>query len=69
LYHPAVVCRAGHAAREAGDVRPDVDLDQAVELLVGPMYHRWMMRTGPLTEQYADGIVDLAMAALRPGAV
>ncbi|MDI6104453.1 TetR/AcrR family transcriptional regulator [Actinoplanes sp. NEAU-A12] len=55
------------SAREAGDLRPEVDLDQAVELLIGPMYHRWMMRTGPLTEEYADGIVDLAMAALRPG--
>lgn len=46
-------------------VRPDVDLDQAVELIVGPMYHRWMLRTGPLTDEYADGIVDLALAALR----
>ncbi|MFD1364796.1 TetR/AcrR family transcriptional regulator [Actinoplanes sichuanensis] len=52
--------------RLRGRVRDDVDLDQAVELLIGPMYHRWMMRTGPLTEAYADGIVDLALAALRP---
>lgn len=52
--------------RLRGRVRDDVDLDQAVELLIGPMYHRWMMRTGPLTEEYADGIVDLALAALRP---
>ncbi|WP_433790929.1 TetR/AcrR family transcriptional regulator [Actinoplanes sp. CA-252034] len=56
------------SARTAGQVRAEVDLDQAVELLIGPMYHRWMMRTGPLTEEYADGIVDLAMAALRPAA-
>jgi AcrR family transcriptional regulator len=55
--------------RLRGRVRDDVDLDQAVELLIGPMYHRWMMRTGPLTEEYADGIVDLAMAALRPRTV
>jgi hypothetical protein len=56
------------SAREAGQLRAGVDLDQAVELLVGPMYHRWMLRTGPLTDEYADGIVDLAMAALRPRA-
>jgi AcrR family transcriptional regulator len=54
------------SARAAGHVRADADLDQAVELLIGPMYHRWMLRTGPLTEDYADGIVDLALAALRP---
>ncbi|MEU8657965.1 TetR/AcrR family transcriptional regulator [Actinoplanes philippinensis] len=56
------------SARAAGQVRAGVDLDQAVELLIGPMYHRWMMRTGPLTEEYADGILELALAALRPGA-
>ncbi|GIE33867.1 TetR family transcriptional regulator [Actinoplanes italicus] len=57
------------AARAAGQVRDDVDLDHAVELLIGPAYHRWMMRTGPLTEGYADDMVDLALTALRPAAV
>lgn len=52
------------AAQVAGQLRADVDLDLAVELLVGPPYHRWLLRTGPLTDEYADGIVDLAMAAL-----
>ncbi|HWS35484.1 MAG TPA: TetR/AcrR family transcriptional regulator [Actinoplanes sp.] len=49
-----------------GHIRADVDPDLAVELFVGPMYHRWMLRTGPLTGEYADSIVDLALAALRP---
>jgi AcrR family transcriptional regulator len=57
------------SARAAGQVRTDVDLDLAVELLIGPMYHRWMMRTGPLTDDYADALVDLALVALRPAAV
>jgi len=56
------------SARETGRLRAGVDLDQAVELLIGPMYHRWMLRTGPLTDEYADGVVDLAMAALQPRA-
>jgi AcrR family transcriptional regulator len=54
------------SARAAGQVRADVDLDQAVEVLIGPMYHRWMMRTGPLTEEYADDILDLALVAICP---
>ncbi|HZG88610.1 MAG TPA: TetR/AcrR family transcriptional regulator [Pseudonocardia sp.] len=54
------------SAQRAGQLRPDVDLDQAVELLIGPPYHRWMLRTGPLTERYADTVVDLALAALAP---
>ncbi|MEE6257820.1 TetR/AcrR family transcriptional regulator [Plantactinospora sonchi] len=54
------------AGRRVGQVRPDVDLDQVVELLFGPIYHRWLLRTGPLTEAYADGVVDLALAAITP---
>ncbi|MFI5933579.1 TetR/AcrR family transcriptional regulator [Actinoplanes sp. NPDC051494] len=52
------------SARRAGQVRPDVDLDQAVELLFGPLYHRWLLRNGPLTDDYADGIVDLTVTAI-----
>ena len=52
------------AGVDAGQVRTDVDLDQAVELLFGPLYHRWLLRTGPLTPEYADGVVDLAIAAI-----
>ncbi|MBB2940960.1 AcrR family transcriptional regulator [Actinoplanes lutulentus] len=51
---------------QAGPIRADVDLDQAVELLFGPLYHRWLLRTGPLTDEYADGVVQLAIAAITP---
>ncbi|WP_326553618.1 TetR/AcrR family transcriptional regulator [Micromonospora sp. NBC_01813] len=54
------------AARDAGQVRPDAPLDQVVELLFGPLYHRWLLRNGPLTDDYADGIVDLVVAAVTP---
>ncbi|GIG87643.1 TetR/AcrR family transcriptional regulator [Plantactinospora endophytica] len=54
------------AGQDAGQVRTDVDLDQVVELLVGPVYHRWLLRTGPLTDDYADGLVALALAATSP---
>ncbi|GAA4588815.1 AcrR family transcriptional regulator [Actinoplanes octamycinicus] len=54
------------SARAAGRVRPDAPLEQVVELLFGPIYHRWLLRTGPLTEPYADALVDLVMAAIEP---
>lgn len=56
-------------AREAGQVGPEADLGQAVELLVGPVFHRWLLRTGPLTPAYADGLVDLTLRAIgnEPG--
>ncbi|SNT32289.1 transcriptional regulator, TetR family [Streptosporangium subroseum] len=54
------------AGRRAGQVRDDVDLDQVIELLFGPIYHRWLLRTGPLTDAYADGVVKLTLAAIAP---
>ncbi|MFY2564467.1 TetR/AcrR family transcriptional regulator [Corallococcus terminator] len=54
------------AAQRAGQVAQGVDLDVAVELLFGPLFHRWLLRTAPLTREYADTVVDYAVAALRP---
>jgi AcrR family transcriptional regulator len=54
------------AAQDAGQLRSDLDLAVAVELLVGPLYHRWLLRTAPLTEDYADTVTDLALRALAP---
>ena len=56
-----------HAGVDAGQVRPGVDPGQVVELLFGPVYHRWLLRTGPLTEAWADDLVDLTLAAISPG--
>ncbi|MGW6967894.1 TetR/AcrR family transcriptional regulator [Streptomyces zaomyceticus] len=54
------------AAQAAGDVDPDVDPRIALELLVGPLHHRWIHRTLPLTHAYADALVDLALRGLTP---
>ncbi|RYZ45241.1 MAG: TetR family transcriptional regulator, partial [Myxococcaceae bacterium] len=32
----------------------------------GPLFHRWLLRTAPLTKAYADTVAALAVAALRP---
>ena len=52
-------------AQRVGQIAPDVDLDLAVELLYGPVYHRWLLRTAPLTGDFAAGLVTLVMRALR----
>ncbi|GAA4921943.1 TetR/AcrR family transcriptional regulator [Streptomyces coeruleoprunus] len=54
------------AAQEAGDVRPGVDPRIALELFVGPLAHRWLLRTLPLTHAYADAVVDYALHGLAP---
>ncbi|SCG39863.1 transcriptional regulator, TetR family [Micromonospora echinaurantiaca] len=54
------------AARRAGQLAEDVDLDVAVDLLFGPILNRWLQRTGPLTAEYVDQVVDTALRGLRP---
>ncbi|MDT9693555.1 TetR/AcrR family transcriptional regulator [Streptomyces sp. P9(2023)] len=56
------------AAQAAGDVDPDIDPRVALELLVGPLNHRWLHRTLPLTHAYADTLVDYALRGLAPRA-
>ena len=53
------------AARDRGQLRADADLAVAAELLLGPVFYRWMLRTGPLDEAFADAVADAAVTALR----
>ncbi|MFI0978524.1 TetR/AcrR family transcriptional regulator [Streptomyces sp. NPDC021093] len=54
------------AGQEAGQVRPDVDPEIALELFTGPLTHRWFLRTAPLTHAYADSLVEYAVHGLAP---
>ncbi len=35
-------------------------------MLFGPILNRWLQRTGPLTPEYADRVVETALRGLRP---
>ncbi|MEU9359402.1 TetR/AcrR family transcriptional regulator [Streptomyces sp. NPDC048301] len=52
------------AAQKAGEVREDLDPRVAVELLIAPLTHRWLLRTLPLTHAYADAVVDHTLRGL-----
>lgn len=51
-------------AREAGQLAQDVDLRLTVEMLVGPLTYRWLMRTAPLTHAYTDALVDRVLGGV-----
>ncbi|GGM14882.1 hypothetical protein GCM10010129_68860 [Streptomyces fumigatiscleroticus] len=56
------------SAQRAGQLRPDVDLDVAMEMLWGPLRHRWLHREGALTVEFADAVFETALNGLRPRA-
>ncbi|MGW0807808.1 TetR/AcrR family transcriptional regulator [Nonomuraea sp. NPDC002799] len=53
------------SAQRAGQIAPDTDLDLALELLYAPLHQRWLHRSGPLTPQYADALVEMFLKAVR----
>ncbi|MFK0253209.1 TetR/AcrR family transcriptional regulator [Streptomyces sp. NPDC090445] len=53
------------SAQETGRLAADVDLRLTVEMLVGPLTYRWLLRTAPLTHAYADALVDAVLSGLR----
>jgi AcrR family transcriptional regulator len=53
--------------RDNGELRPDVDLELANDLFVGPMLVRTALRPdGDLPEDLAERIVDAVLEGLRP---
>jgi AcrR family transcriptional regulator len=51
------------AAQRRGQIA-EVDLDVAAELLYGPVYYRWLLRTGPISRRYVDAVVAMTLRAL-----
>ncbi|WP_327151548.1 TetR/AcrR family transcriptional regulator [Nocardia sp. NBC_01329] len=53
------------SAIEAGELRPDLDLELAIDLLLGPVQTRWSLGLGGLTPAYADAVLAAALHCLR----
>jgi AcrR family transcriptional regulator len=58
------VARLWQRGAERGDVRPEVDVETATDLLFGPLVFRLMTGHLPLTEDGADAIADAALHGL-----
>ncbi|MGP9681770.1 TetR/AcrR family transcriptional regulator [Brachybacterium sp. AOP3-A1-3] len=54
------------SAIDTGQIDGTVDPSLATELLFGPIFHRWLLRTAELDDAFADGLLDLVLSGLRP---
>ncbi|MGP8302244.1 TetR/AcrR family transcriptional regulator [Streptomyces inhibens] len=54
------------AAQEAGEVDAGIDVRVAAEMVLSPFSQRWLMRTGELTYDFVDTLVDQVLRGLRP---
>jgi len=53
------------SAKGNRELRPDVDLDQALDALYGGLYYRLMIGSGPLSDACVRGIFSAVMDGLR----
>ena len=51
-------------ADRRGELRPDVDVNVAADLLFGPLYHRLLVTGEPVTARVADKLTDLVVRAV-----
>jgi AcrR family transcriptional regulator len=51
---------------ERGDLRPDIDVELALDVLGGPLFYRLLVTGGPLDEQLAEGVTDLILRGFAP---
>jgi len=51
-------------AAERGEVPADLDLDAAIDLIYGPLYHRLLHGHAPLTARFAESVVDMALGGI-----
>ena len=53
---------------ERGDLRCDLDLELALDVLGGPLFYRLLVTGGPIDEQLAEGVADLILRGFSPRA-
>ena len=54
-------------AIDRGEIPRNVDLEIALDLIYGPIYHRMLHGHAPLDERFARNLVDTILAGIAPG--
>ena len=54
-------------AIDRGEIPANIDLEVALDLIYGPIYHRMLHGHAPLDERFASNVVDTILAGIAPG--
>lgn len=49
---------------ERGELRSDVDIEAAIDMLYSPLFYRLLLKHAPLTEDFVDELIDVVMLGL-----
>jgi len=49
-----------------GDLRPDLDVELALDVLGGPLFYRLLITGGPIDERLSEGVADLVLRGFGP---
>src|SRR5262249_7862302 len=49
-----------------GDLRRDLDLELALDVLAGPLFYRLLITGGPIDNTLADGVTELVLRGFAP---
>jgi AcrR family transcriptional regulator len=70
--HRVVEPRRGQAraifrrAVERGEIPADTNIEVALDLLYGPLYHRLLHGHAPLTDRFTQDVIDMALNGIHP---
>jgi AcrR family transcriptional regulator len=53
---------------ERGDLRADLDVELALDVLGGPIFYRLLVTGGPIDDQLAEGVTELLLRGFAPSA-
>jgi AcrR family transcriptional regulator len=54
------------AGQQAGQIRDDLDPEIVMEMLYGPIFQRWLLRTAPLDPSYVDHLLAQVFDGIAP---
>ena len=53
-------------AIERGEIPPGTNIEVALDLLYGPLYHRLLHGHAPLTDRFTQDVIDMALNGIQP---